>query len=45
MSHHVVAAVGLDNLIVIDTADSSLIARKNKVHEVKSVVEYLNKKW
>jgi mannose-1-phosphate guanylyltransferase/mannose-6-phosphate isomerase len=43
-SNHMVTAVGIDNLIVIDTPDATLIASQDKSHEVKSIVEYLQKK-
>ncbi len=36
-----VAAVGVDELVVIETKDAVLISRKNKVQEVKKVVDYL----
>ena len=39
--HHVVAAIGVDNLIIIDTPDATLIASQDKVQEVKSIVESL----
>jgi mannose-1-phosphate guanylyltransferase/mannose-6-phosphate isomerase len=40
-SHHMVALIGVDNLIVIDTPDATLVASQDKVHEVKSIVESL----
>jgi mannose-1-phosphate guanylyltransferase / mannose-6-phosphate isomerase len=43
-SHHMIATVGVDNLVVIDTPDATFIASQDKAHEVKSVVEYLQKK-
>ena len=43
-SHHMVTTVGVDNLIVIDTPDATFIASQDKVHEVKSIVESLQKK-
>jgi mannose-1-phosphate guanylyltransferase/mannose-6-phosphate isomerase len=39
--HHVVAVIGVDNLIIIDTPDATLIASQDKVQEVKSIVESL----
>jgi len=39
--HHMVAVIGADNLIVVDTPDATLIATKDKVQEVKQVVEQL----
>ena len=41
-SHHMVALIGVDNLIVIDTPDATFIASQNKAHEVKSIVESLH---
>jgi len=41
-SHHMVALIGVDNLIVIDTPDATFISSQNKVHEVKSIVESLH---
>jgi mannose-1-phosphate guanylyltransferase/mannose-6-phosphate isomerase len=38
-----VAAVGLDNLIVVDTDDAVLIANKDDVQHVKKIVEQLKK--
>ena len=43
-SHHMVTAVGVDNLVVIDTPDATFIASQDKAHEVKSIVESLQKK-
>jgi len=42
-SHHMVTIVGVDNLIVIDTPDATFIASQDKAHEVKSIVESLQK--
>ena len=36
-----VAAVGLENIVVIDTKDAVLVADKSKVQEVKQIVEQL----
>ncbi|MBI1889892.1 MAG: mannose-1-phosphate guanylyltransferase/mannose-6-phosphate isomerase [Burkholderiales bacterium] len=36
-----VSGVGLENLIIIDTADALLIVDRNKVQDVKKVVEHL----
>ena len=43
-SNHLIAAVGLDNLVVVDTPDATFIARQDKAHEVKFIVESLHKK-
>jgi mannose-1-phosphate guanylyltransferase/mannose-6-phosphate isomerase len=40
-SHHMVAVIGVDNLIVIDTPDATFIATQDKAQEVKGVVESL----
>ena len=39
--HHMVVTIGVDNLIVVDTPDVTLIASKDKAQEVKAIVEYL----
>jgi mannose-1-phosphate guanylyltransferase/mannose-6-phosphate isomerase len=39
--HHMVVAIGVDNLIIIDTPDASFIATQDKAQEVKSIVESL----
>lgn len=39
--HRVVAAVGLEDLIVIETADAVLVAHKDKAQEVKAIVDRL----
>ena len=38
-THHMVAVIGVDNLIVIDTPDATFIATQDKAQEVKSIVE------
>ncbi|MDB9933623.1 mannose-1-phosphate guanylyltransferase/mannose-6-phosphate isomerase [Candidatus Thioglobus sp.] len=43
-SHHMVTTVGVDNLVVIDTPDATFIASQDKAHEVKSIVQSLQKK-
>ena len=43
-SYHMVTAVGVDNLVVIDTPDATFIASQEKAHKVKSLVESLEKK-
>jgi mannose-1-phosphate guanylyltransferase len=40
----VVAAVGVDNLMVVDTADALLVAAKDRAQDVKKVVEALKKR-
>lgn len=43
-NNHMVVTIGVDNLFVIDTPDVTLIASKEKAHEVDSIVKYLQKK-
>ena len=43
-SNHMVATVGVDNLVVVDTPDATFIASQDKAHLVKSVVESIQKK-
>jgi len=38
-THHMVATIGIDNLIVVDTPDATFVATKDKAQEVKSIVE------
>lgn len=38
-----VAAVGVDNLVIVDTGDAVLVAARDRAQEVKSVVEHLRK--
>jgi mannose-1-phosphate guanylyltransferase len=38
-----IATVGVDNLVIIDTPDAVLVANKDKVQDVKSIVEQLKK--
>lgn len=39
--HHMVAAIGVDNLIITDTPDVTLIATQDKAQDVKNIVEFL----
>ena len=39
--HHMIAAVGVENLIIIDTADATLITTKEQAQQVKGIVEQL----
>ena len=41
-SNRIIATIGLDNLIIVDTDDVVLVANKNKAIEVKSIVEKLD---
>ena len=38
-NQHMLVAIGIDNLIIIDTPDATFIATQDKAHEVKSIVE------
>jgi len=40
-NHNMVATIGVDNLIVVDTPDATFIATKDKAQKVKSIVESL----
>ncbi|GGY19227.1 mannose-1-phosphate guanylyltransferase/mannose-6-phosphate isomerase [Paludibacterium paludis] len=39
--HRMIAAIGVDDLIVVETADAVLVARKSDVQNVKTIVERL----
>jgi mannose-1-phosphate guanylyltransferase/mannose-6-phosphate isomerase len=43
-NNHIITLIGVDNLIVVDTSDATLIASKESVNEVKSIVNSLEKK-
>jgi mannose-1-phosphate guanylyltransferase len=40
-SDRLIAAVGIDNLVIVDTKDALLVASKDKVQDVKKIVEQL----
>jgi len=40
-NYHMVATIGVDNLIIVDTPDATFIATQDKAQEVKSIVESL----
>ena len=40
-TYHMVATIGVNNLVVVDTPDATFIASKDKAEEVKSIVESL----
>jgi mannose-1-phosphate guanylyltransferase/mannose-6-phosphate isomerase len=40
-NHHMVATIGVDNLIIVDTPDATFIATQDKAQEVKNIVESL----
>jgi mannose-1-phosphate guanylyltransferase/mannose-6-phosphate isomerase len=41
--HRCLAAVGVDNIIVVETADAVLVASKDKAQDVKEIVKHLKK--
>ena len=41
--HRLVAAIGLDDMVVIETADAVLVAHKDRVQDIKGIVERLRK--
>ena len=43
-SNHLITTFGVDNLVVVDTPDVTFIASRDKVHGVKSIVQFLQKK-
>ena len=40
-NHHMIATIGVDNLIIVDTADATLVASKDKTQQVKQIIEQL----
>ena len=42
--HRLVATVGIDNLVVVETADAVLVAAKDQVQDVKHIVNILKEK-
>ncbi|MCA8329968.1 mannose-1-phosphate guanylyltransferase/mannose-6-phosphate isomerase [Burkholderia cepacia] len=40
--HRMVATIGLDNIVVVETADAVLVASRDKTQDVKKIVEWLN---
>ena len=38
-----IATVGVDDLVIIDTPDATLVARKDRVQDVKAIVERLKR--
>ncbi|WP_053572667.1 mannose-1-phosphate guanylyltransferase/mannose-6-phosphate isomerase [Caballeronia cordobensis] len=40
--HRMVAAIGLDNVVIVETADAVLVAHRDRVQDVKKIVERLN---
>lgn len=42
--HHLVAAVGVDDLVIVDTQDAVLVAHKHRTQDVKQVVARLKQR-
>jgi len=40
--HRMVAAIGLDDVVIVETADAVLVANRDRVQDVKKIVEQLN---
>ncbi|MCX4149039.1 MULTISPECIES: mannose-1-phosphate guanylyltransferase/mannose-6-phosphate isomerase [Paraburkholderia] len=40
--HRLVAAIGLDNVVIIETADAVLVANRDQVQDVRKIVAQLN---
>jgi mannose-1-phosphate guanylyltransferase/mannose-6-phosphate isomerase len=40
-NHHMVATIGVQDLVIVDTPNATLISTKNKAHKVKIIVEQL----
>ncbi|MBC3374675.1 mannose-1-phosphate guanylyltransferase/mannose-6-phosphate isomerase [Pseudomonas sp. SWRI92] len=40
-THRLVATIGVDNLVIVETKDAVLVACKDHVHDVKKIVEQL----
>ncbi|WP_175781816.1 mannose-1-phosphate guanylyltransferase/mannose-6-phosphate isomerase [Burkholderia anthina] len=40
--HRMVAAIGLDRVVIVETADAVLVANRDNVQDVKKIVERLN---
>ncbi|MDR5757613.1 mannose-1-phosphate guanylyltransferase/mannose-6-phosphate isomerase [Caballeronia sp. LZ035] len=40
--HRMVAAIGLDNVVIVETADAVLVAHRDRAQDVKKIVERLN---
>lgn len=40
--HRMIAAVGVDDLVIVETADAVLVARRDRVQDVRKIVDALN---
>ena len=43
-NHHMVATIGVQDLVIVDTPNATLISTKDKVQEVKKIVEQLQER-
>jgi mannose-1-phosphate guanylyltransferase/mannose-6-phosphate isomerase len=41
--HHMIATIGLKGITIVDTPNATLIANNNKIHNLNSLLDYLNK--
>ncbi|WP_395067658.1 mannose-1-phosphate guanylyltransferase/mannose-6-phosphate isomerase [Paraburkholderia silvatlantica] len=41
--HRLVAAIGVEDLVIVETADAVLVTHRDKTQDVRNVVEYLKK--
>jgi hypothetical protein len=42
--HRFIAAIGLDNIVIIDTGDALLVCAKDQVQDVKKIVTWLEER-
>jgi len=40
-NHHMIATIGVDDLVIVDSADATLVVSKDKAQQVKQIVEQL----
>lgn len=40
--HRMIAALGLDDIVIVETADAVLVAHRDKAQDVRKIVEWLN---
>ena len=41
-NHRMVVTIGIDDLVIVNTSDTTFIARKDKAHKIKAIVDKLN---
>ena len=39
--HHRVVAIGINDLVIVNTADTTFVARKDKAHKIKGIIDNL----